>query len=59
MPKTGLKTFVGEMLIISKTTNLLQIFYELSLYSQVIKKNMRVADDTFRRNSECKWVNYT
>ena len=34
------------MLIRSQTTTLLQIFYELLLYSQVIFKSMRVADDT-------------
>ena len=36
-----------EMLIRSQTKTLLQIFCELSLYSQVIIKSMRVADDTF------------
>ena len=41
------KTFEGEMLIISLTTTLLQIFCELLLYCQVIPKNVRVADDTF------------
>ena len=45
------------MLIISQTTTLLQIFCELSLYSRVIFKSMRVADDPFQRNSECEWVN--
>ena len=42
-----LKTFEGEMLIRSQTTTFLQIFCELSLYSKVIIKSMRVADDTF------------
>ena len=42
-----LKIIEGEMLIRSQTTTLLQIFYELSLYSQVIFKSMKVADDTF------------
>ena len=35
------------MLIRSQATTLLQIFCELLLYSQVIFKIMRVADDTF------------
>ena len=51
-----LKTFEGEMLIRSQTTTLLQIFYEILLCSQVIFKSMKVADDTFQRNSECLWV---
>ena len=38
------------MLIRSRATTLLQMFCELSLYSQVIFKSMRVADDTFWRN---------
>ena len=42
-----MKTFEGEMLIRSQTKTLLQIYCELSLYSQVIFKSMRVADDTF------------
>ena len=42
-----LKTFEGELFIRSQTTTPLQIFCELSLYSQVIFKSMRVADDTF------------
>ena len=37
-------------------TTLVQIFCELSLYSKVIFKSMRVADDTFWRESECEWV---
>ena len=44
----------GEMLISSKSTTLLQIFCELSLDSQVIVKSMRVADDTFKSDSECE-----
>ena len=39
-----------------KTTTLLQVLYEFLLYSQVIFKSMRLADDTFYRNSECRWV---
>ena len=35
----------------------LQIFCELLLYSQVIFKSMKVADDTSKSNSECEWVN--
>ena len=35
------------MLIRSQATTLLQIFCELLLYSQVIFKIMRVADDAF------------
>ena len=42
-----LKTFQGEMLIRSQTTIRLQIFCELSLYSQVIFKSMKASDDTF------------
>ena len=38
------------------TTTLLQIFSEFKLYAYVIFKSMRVADDTFQRNSECEWV---
>ena len=44
------------MLIRSQGTTLLQIFCDLLLYSQVIFKSIRVADDTFKRNSECEWV---
>ena len=51
-----LKTFEGEMLIRSQTKTLIQIFCELLLYSQVIFESMKVADDTFWRNSECQWV---
>ena len=51
------KTFEGEMLMRCHTTTLLQIFCEVSLYSQVIFKSMRVADETFSRNCECQWVN--
>ena len=42
-----LKMFEGEMLIISPTKTVLQIFCELMLYSQVIFKSMKVADATF------------
>ena len=52
-----LKTFEGGMLIRSQTTTLL-IFCEILLCSQVIFKSMKVADDTFQRNSECQWVKY-
>ena len=45
------------MLNRSQTTTFLQIFYELLLYSHVILKSMRVADDTLEGNSECEWVN--
>ena len=38
-------------------TTLLQIFCENLLYFQVIFKSMKIADDTFLGNSECKWVN--
>ena len=51
-----LKTFEGEMLITSQTTNLLQIFCENSLYSQVIFKSMKVADNILRGTLECEWV---
>ena len=40
-----------------QTTNLLQIFYEILLHSQVIFKSMKVADNTFRGTLECEWVN--
>ena len=40
------------MLKRSPTTTFLQISYELLLYSQVILKSMRVADDTFQGISE-------
>ena len=38
-------------------TTLLQIFCENLLYFNVIFKSMKIADDTFLGNSECKWVN--
>ena len=50
------KTVDGEMLIRGKVSTLLQIFSELSLYTQIIFKSMRVADDTFQSTSECEWV---
>ena len=53
------KIFEGEMLIISQTTTLLQIFCGLLLYSQVVFKSMKVADDTSKSNSECEWVKET
>ena len=40
----------------SQTTTLLQLFCELLLYSKVILKSMKVADDTIYRISECEWV---
>ena len=45
------------MLDRSQTTTFVQIFYELLLYSRVILKSMRVADDTLEGISECEWVN--
>ena len=50
------KILEGEMLTRSQTTTLLQILSELTLYSQVMFKSMKVADDTFLRNSKCEWV---
>ena len=44
------------MLIRSQITTLLQIFCELLLYSQVIYKSMKVADDISKSKSECEWV---
>ena len=44
------------MLIGSQITTLLQIFCEFLLYSQVIFKSKKVADDTSKSNSECEWV---
>ena len=44
------------MLEISQTTTLLQLFCELLLYSKVILKSMRVADDTIYMISECEWA---
>ena len=49
-----MRTFEEEMLIRSHTTTLIQIFCELLLNYQVIFKGVRVADDTFFRNSECE-----
>ena len=40
------KIFEGEILSVSQTTILLQIFCELLLDSQVIFKSMKVADGT-------------
>ena len=39
-----------------RTTTLLQISCNLSLYSQAIFKSKREADDTFERNSKHEWV---
>ena len=47
----------GEMLKRSQITTFFQIFYELLLYSQIILKSLRVADDSFQGISECEWVN--
>ena len=44
------------MLIKSHTLTLVQMFCSILLNSLVIFKNMKVADDTFKRNSECVWV---
>ena len=44
------------MLARSQTTILLQIFSELTLYSKVNSKSIKVADDTFQSNSKCEWV---
>ena len=37
-------------------TTLLQIFCMNLLYFKVIFQSMKIADDTFLRNSECEWV---
>ena len=44
------------MSIKSQTTTPLQIFCELLLYSKVLFKNIKVADDAYERSSECEWV---
>ena len=44
------------MLIRKQTTNLVQIFCEISLHSQVIFKSIKVADDISRGTLECEWV---
>ena len=51
------KTHEGEMLIRSKRSTLLQMFCELSLYTQVIFKSMREADDAVQSTPECEGVN--
>ena len=51
------KTFEWQMLIRRQTTNLLQIFCEIWLHSQVIFKSMKVADDISRGTLECESVN--
>ena len=48
LQKHFLKTIEGEMFIRRQKTNLLQIFCEISLHSQVILKSMKVADDISR-----------
>ena len=45
------------MLIKSNTSTLVQIFCSILLNYLVIVKDMKVADDTLKRNSECEWVN--
>ena len=45
------------MLIRSKKSTLLQVFFELLLYTQVISKSMRLADDSLQSTPECEWVN--
>ena len=50
------KTLEGAMLTRSQTRSPLQIFWEFLLNSKVIFKSMRIADDTFKRSSECEWV---
>ena len=58
LQKHFLKTFEGEMLIRCQATIPLQLFCERSLYTQVIFKGMRVADDTFvstdDRDMQCR-----
>ena len=44
------------MSIRRQTINLLQIFCEISLHSQVIFKSMKVADDILRGTLECECV---
>ena len=46
------------MLIRSQTTTPFQIVCECSLYTQVIFKSMRVADDFFLTYSEHKWAKH-
>ena len=47
------------MLIRRQTKNLLQIFCEIWLHSQVIFKSMKVADGISRGTLECEWVKYS
>ena len=56
LQKHFLKAFEWEMLIRRQTTNLFQIFCEISLHSQVIFISMKVADDISRGTLECEWV---
>ena len=44
------------MLTKRQATTLLQIFCELSLYSQIIFISMEVADYIYEGKSECEWV---
>ena len=48
-----MKIVQGEVFIKSQTITLHQIFRERMLSFKVIFKTMRVADVTFKRNSEC------
>ena len=59
LQKHFLKTFEREMLIRRQTTNLHQIFCEISFRSQVIFKSMKVADNISRGTLECEWVKQT
>ena len=52
-----MKIFERVMLIRRQTKNIIQIFCEISLHSQVIFKSMKVADDISRGTLECEWVN--
>ena len=47
------------MLITMLPTTLLEIFCENWLISKVIFESMKVADDSYPGNSECKWVKAT
>ena len=53
-----LETSEWELSIRRQTINLLQIFCEISLHSQVIFKSMKVADTISRGTLECEWVNH-
>ena len=58
------KAFFGkhlkEKFLLEATQQLLsKIFCELLLNSQVIFKSMRVADNTFLKNSQCEWLTHS